>query len=580
MKLKLMTGLASLAVLSCGNPEPSFREPADIQALLPAEDALWNNVEPGLNAGWVSADFRYSRAEVPMAVFLDTLKFVAWRGERLSGQLLLWTADGKKRVRCVPGDFVSSDAVISSGNASCSFVRYTLADTPEPACKCSKKEDHPYMIVPDMIDDIPQMDIDARTTRPVWFSLDVPSDADPGVYNGEVLVKSGSRTVKRLPVSVNVKDRTLPAVEDWTYHLDLWQHPSAVARTSGTEMWSDGHFEALRREMRQLALAGQKVITCTLNRDPWNHQCYDGYENMIQWTLGSDGTWRYDYTVFDRWVELMMSLGINKFINCYSIVPWNCLLDYYDEASSEVKTVEARPGTEMFEQFWKPFLIDFKSHLAGKGWLEITNIAMDERSPEEMDAAARLLAECAPEMGFAIADNHQSYRKYTMMRDVCVDISNPMDQNDIASRRDSGSVSTFYACCSTMFPNTYTFSAPYEAEMLVLYGEAMNYDGMLRWAYNSWPEDPCYDSRFGHFGSGDTYFVYPGGRSSMRFERLRDGIEMAEKVRVLRKEACCDGNLAGKVDEALRPLLEHNISDAGYPWQEVLARVTEKINSL
>lgn len=578
--LSLVAVLTMAVAVSCGSPEPGFREAGDPVAVLPAEDSLWNLAGKGLNAGWVSADFRYSRSTVPEAAFRDTLKIAAWKGERVSGQFLLWTMDGTPHVSCVPGLLQSESGSIGTDCQSCRFVRYTLADTPEPECRCNKPEDHPFMLVPDMLDNIQSMDIEARTVRPVWFSADVPRDAGAGVYVGEVAVKSGRRTLKTLPVKLTVIDRTLPSPDEWTYHLDLWQHPSAVARTSGTEMWSDGHFEALRSEMSLLADAGQKVITCTLNRDPWNHQCYDGYENMISWTFGKDGSWSYDYTVFDRWVTLMMSLGVDKMINCYSMVPWNCLLDYYDEATSEMKTVEAKPGTELFEQMWRPFLKDFKQHLASKGWLEITNIAMDERSPQEMDAAATLLQECAPEMGFAIADNHQSYRKYTMMRDVCVDIRNPMDSSDVVSRRGNGFTSTFYACCSTAFPNTYTYSEPYEAELLVLYGEAMGYDGMLRWAYNSWPEDPCFDSRFGHFGSGDTYFVYPGARSSMRFERLRDGIETAEKIRLLRENPDCGDACVEKIDRSLSLLLDHRINDPGHPWPQLLQKITDVSNGL
>lgn len=37
----------------------------------------------------------------------------------------------------------------------------------------------------------------------------------------------------------------------------------------------------MRPTMRQLADAGQKVITATLNKDPWNNQCYDAYADMI-----------------------------------------------------------------------------------------------------------------------------------------------------------------------------------------------------------------------------------------------------------------------------------------------------------
>ena len=288
-----------------------------------------------------------------------------------------------------------------------------------------------------------------------------------------------------------------------------------------------------------------------------------------------DGSWHYDYSVFDRWVNLMMSMGVNKMINCYSIVPWNCLLDYFDEATGSKVTVSAKPGKPEFERMWKPFLTDFASHLKEKGWIGITNIAMDERSPEEMDAAAALLSECAPELGFAIADNHKSYRKYTMMKDVCVSMKFGMSAEDIAKRRAEGFNSTFYVSCSTQSPNTFTFSPAYESEFLIWYGEYRGYDGMLRWAWNSWPEDPVNDSRFGKFPSGDTYFGYPGGRVSIRYEMMRDGIEAAEKMRILSAEGHSE-----EVKAILDVIGEKEPDDPSFNMADALDRAKEMLNSL
>lgn len=295
---------------------------------------------------------------------------------------------------------------------------------------------------------------------------------------------------------------------------------------------------------------------------------------MIRWTLHADGSWSYDYTIFDRWVEMMFSLGIDKMINCYSMVPWNCELEYYDEAKGATITVVANPGTEVFTTMWRPFLMDFKAHLAAKGWLSKTNIAMDERSPEAMDAAVELLAECAPEMGFAIADMHQSYKRYLNMRDVCVAQEQPADHADILSRRAEGFNTTFYICCNPAFPNTFTASEPFEAELLGWYGLACDYDGMLRWAYNSWPADPATDSRYGNWTSGDTFLIYPYARSSVRFERLIDGIEVAEKVRTLRTM----GIDTSEVEAALEAIRTLDINDPTQPWRDILTNAREALN--
>ena len=371
-------------------------------------------------------------------------------------------------------------------------------------------------------------------------------------------------------MELEIVNHTLPAASEWDFHLDLWQHPTALARLEGHELWSDAHFEALKRTMKVLADAGQKVITATLNKDPWNHQCYDGYENMINWTLKKDGTWSFDYKVFDRWVEMMLGLSIDKMINCYSMAPWNCELDYFDEAQGKVVTVVAEPGTKIFEEIWEPFLIDFKAHLQEKGWLEITNIAMDERPAEMMAAAVKVLEKCAPEMGFALADNHQTYKKFNMMRDVCVFMCHHVDPADLEARRAKGYSTTFYVCCGPAYPNTFTSSQPYESELLGWHGVAMDFDGMLRWAYNSWCENPMMSSRYGNWPAGDTYLVYPEGRSSIRFERLIDGIEVSEKVRILKKEGV---DLKPLYDALQSEFLANNINDPSQPWCERMNKV-------
>ena len=547
---------------------PEFQEAEDPVALSAEQEAAWGNVAEGINAAWASTDVRYSRSVVPTVEGVDTMHLTAWRGERASAQLLVWSSNGLEEVSSRVAKFRSERATLPSSIAQTRFVRYTLAD--------SSRVGGQAMLSADMLDPIKSLHVASRSVRPIWLTIDVPEEAEPGAYTTEVVVKHGSKDEVRLPLTLEVQQHLLAKPCEWSYHLDLWQHPTAVARAEGLDLWSDAHFEALRRDMTPLANAGQKVITATLNKDPWNHQCYDGYEPMIKWMLLKDGEWSYDYSVFDRWVELQLELGIDKMINCYSMVPWNCELEYYDELSGDVATVKAEPGTEVFKELWTPFLLDFKQHLRNKGWLEITNIAMDERAPEAMDAAVKLLEECAPEMGFAIADMHHSYRRYLNMRDVCVAQEQPAVHDDIVSRRAQGYNTTFYICCNPPFPNTFTRSAPFEAELLGWYGLASDYDGMLRWAYNSWPAEPHLDSRFGNWTSGDTYLVYPYARSSVRFECLRDGIEVAEKVRTLRAK----GVDTNEVERILEQINGMNVNDPTLPWLQTLGEAREALNAV
>ena len=566
MKLSRFFALALVAAMTaCAKyvPVETFVESDDPVALTEEQAAEWSTVKAGLNVAWGDADYQYPRSLVPQPAADQNMHLTLWKGEKGSAQLLLWSTEAVEGIECKFKPFRSDKGTMPADIAEARFVRYTISDD-------VLKGDRPAILAPDMLDNLDRFDMAAETVRPVWITFDIPEDVEAGIYNSEVIVSHNGCGKKSLPVELEIVNHTLPAASEWDFHLDLWQHPTALARLEGHELWSDAHFEALKRTMKVLADAGQKVITATLNKDPWNHQCYDGYANMINWTLKKDGTWSFDYKVFDRWVEMMLGLGIDKMINCYSMAPWNCELDYFDEAQGKVVTVVAEPGTKIFEEIWEPFLIDFKAHLQEKGWLEITNIAMDERPAEMMAAAVKVLEKCAPEMGFALADNHQTYKKFNMMRDVCVFMCHHVDPADLEARRAKGYSTTFYVCCGPAYPNTFTSSQPYESELLGWHGVAMDFDGMLRWAYNSWCENPMMNSRYGNWPAGDTYLVYPEGRSSIRFERLIDGIEVSEKVRILKKEGV---DLKPLYDALQSEFLENNINDPSQPWCERMNKV-------
>lgn len=495
----------------------------------------WEQVPAGLNASIVSIDKRYAKNDVPFVKQKLSCEVTGWKGEKLSAQLLLWSTASVEQVECTVTDFVSSNNTLPANIAQARFVRYVMTDEFGPGCGYRKPEDFPASLSADMLDNIKSFNIPAKTVRPVWITVEIPRDTQAGTYKSKIKVTAKGEKSQEFEISLNVQNKVLPTAKEWAYHLDLWQHPSAVARAQNLKLWSDEHFEALKPLMKMLADAGQKVITTNVNKDPWNVQTFDPYADMIIWTKDKKGKWSYDYTVFDKWVMFMMDLGIDKMINCYSLVPWNNELHYKD-AKGNIVTVKADPGTKEFEEMWGPFLTDFTKHLKEKGWLHKTNIAMDERAPKEMEATIEFLQRTAPELGISLADNHNSYKKYPFIKEISVSADAKVDSADIAMRREKGLITTYYVCCSDKFPNVFTFSDPAEAVYSAWYALAADYDGYLRWAYNSWVENPLTDSRFKTWPAGDTYIVYPDARSSIRFERLVEGIQDIEKIRIIRKE--------------------------------------------
>jgi hypothetical protein len=492
-----------------------------------ADTAVWKS--NGFKVSFGSVNARYAKYREPDIAITKSHKLCAWKGERVSAQIVVWTSTPLQQIECQTQELKSAgEAIIPVDAVVTRFVRYTLAD--EFGKGCGVHKNLPVFLMGDMLDNIECIDMDAKSVRPVWITINVPESATAGTYKGDIKVYARGKRPETLQIELEVLPKTLPPVSQWKYHLDLWQHPSAVARAQNLKLWSDEHFEAMCPLMKMLADAGQKVITATLNKDPWNHQCYDAYEDMITWTKNEDGSWTYDYTIFDRWINFVLNLGITKMINCYSMAPWNNELHYKDAKSGNMITIKADPGTKEFTEMWSPFLKDFVKHLDKNKWLKITNIAMDERPTEVMDEILGLLQKVAPELGVALADNHRSYKKYPFIRDLCVGLNSVPDSSDLAYRKANGLSTTYYVCCSHKFPNMFTFSDPAEAVYAGWYAKANGFDGFLRWAYNSWVENPVMDSRFITWPSGDTFIVYPEARSSIRFERLIEGIQDFEKL--------------------------------------------------
>ena len=576
-------GLFSLGFTACKTHKMNMKTQVNSFTELPDPtlDTLsdWSSTPAGLQASFVTIDKRYPKSILPLVEMQSVENVMGWKGERVSAQLLLWTTEDLSQVEVAFSKFSSNGKSLPASIAQARFVRYVITDEFRAGCGYRKPEDFAASLSPDMLDDVSQFNLEAKKARPVWVTIEIPSDAIAGDYQTQIEIKANGKKLKSFQLNLKVIDQVLPKSTEWTFHLDQWQHPSAVARVAGVEMWSDEHFEALKPVMQLLVDAGQKVITTTLNKDPWNVQTFDPYADMITWTKNEDGSWTYDYAVFDRWVHFRMDLGVNKMISAYSIIPWNNEIHYQDSKSGKLINVVAEPGTPVFTEMWKPFLTDFAKHLKSKGWLEITNIAMDERDNKSMDAAFSLIESIAPELGVSFADNQKTYKKYPNSADISVAVNHPFDQVDLEDRRRRGLNTTFYVSCADIFPNQFTFSDPAESTYLAWYAMASGFDGLLRWAFNSWVENPIQDSRFRTWPAGDTYIVYPGGRSSIRYERMLEGIQDYEKTVILKSQLKANGhNQAIAMLEKV--ILKLKNTDRRQNWNIELNEAKQLLNEL
>jgi hypothetical protein len=453
----------------------------------------------------------------------------------VSGSFVLWTGEDLEQVRLSATELTARGGMtIPAGQLNPRFVRFVRGDG---------------RYLPDIIDPIQRLDMPAGSFRPVWLQVDVPPDTVPGVYLGTLTARAAGTRRVDFPLEIEVLPFTLPPPADWAFHLDLWQHPFAVARYHDVPLWSDEHWALLRPILTRLADAGQKILTTTITHRPWNQQTFDAYESMIPFTRNVDGSWSYDYSLFDTYVVFGKSCGITAQINCYTLIPWGNRFFYTDAASGDLVSFDSAPGTDTYTDFWAGFLSDFQQHLRTRGWLDHTMIAMDERPAEWMRPAIALIRKHAPDLRISLAGNHSPDHYAGLELDefsIVINQANSRLYEQIPTRTAAGQITTFYVCTGPARPNTFLHSPPAEAVWLGYHASAKHFSGILRWATNHWGLDPLYDTTFGNWPAADTLLLYPGGRSSVRFELLRDGIEEYEKIRLLR--------IAGAGTDALLPL--------------------------
>ena len=371
--------------------------------------------------------------------------------------------------------------------------------------------------------------------KPTMIKVAAAADAKPGKHTFG-------------PFELTVIDRVLPPAKEWKYFLDLWQHPWAVSRYFGVKPFSKEHYAKMEPVWRTLADCGCKALTVTLLDLPWNNQCYDGYHSMIGRVKGADGKWKFDYSLFDEYVAFGRKCGLGPDIACYTMCPWGYMATWEEETGNGKQgTVERRekllPGTPEFEDYWGDFLVDFEKHLKAKGWFEDAYIAMDERAPGDVRKIIDFIQKKTSGMKVAMAGN-KSPSEFSGMKidNYCQGLihlrKHPKMLDELEPRRRNGCKTTFYVCCTAAHPNTFVDSPYDEGYWLGAYPGVSGFDGFLRWAANSWPENPYLDASFKSesWRPGDTFFVYPGGELSPRMIALRAGVVAAEKLRILREE--------------------------------------------
>ncbi|MCM1285354.1 MAG: DUF4091 domain-containing protein [Acetobacter sp.] len=392
----------------------------------------------------------------------------------------------------------------------------------------------------------------------VWVEINVPKDAVPGNYNGKIVVsvENSSKTVI-LDFNLEVLDIIMPDTENYLFDVEYWSHPYNVAYYYGVEPFSDEHLNILKQHMTIYKNLGGHAVTASIVEEAWGGQTYGfdkdvHYPSMIKWIKTAGGEWKFDYSHFDKWVQLNRSIGIADKIICYSMMPWKNVIRYYDERKKKELKIRVTPSSKAnYNKVWSPFLKSFIMHLDEMGWFDFTYIGFDER--HNMETALDLISSMKNKDGkslktsAAFNDFKNNSSVFNRLNYASVGLGPIRDnlsdfKNQVKLRRGNKQDITMYTATEHV-PNSFTKSAPVESYWSIMYAGSLNTTGFLRWAYDAWVENPLADSTHWSFPAGDCFLVYPSlkddkkreSKFTLRLAKLDEGVRDVNKLYMMRE---------------------------------------------
>lgn len=489
-----------------------------------------------------------------------------WKNDEAYFPLTIFAGDfALEEVTVAVSDLKSQSSVLSGGNADCTFISETAVylgnSTKAPQGELYKQN------VPDILDTAAPASIPAASLKNVWVSIPIPADAAEGVYQGNITVNSISLAAPmQVEITLEVLPLTVPTVEEYQFDIELWQYPYRIAQYYNVEPFSEAHFEILKSHLSYYKNAGGHAITASIVNEPWNGQTYGEYPSMIKWTKAKDGSFQFDFTDFDAWVTFCREMGLGDKIICYSMIPWENKITYFDEKSEKMKSIDPKPGTKQYEKIWTRFLTALVGHTEEKGWFDDIYIGIDERPnmAEAFDVIEAVKGSDGNSFKISAAMDHFTAEYFPVIDRVdSISVGSeavkkaPEDYQKLVERRASDpNLETTVYTCTGHYPNSFSYSMPYESYWTMLYCGSMGSTGFLRWALDAWVENPLADSSYKTFESGDCFLLYPDAASaespqtkaSFRFKMMEKGVRDMNKLYWL---AARGGSWQGQVEELL-----------------------------
>jgi hypothetical protein len=220
----------------------------------------------------------------------------------------------------------------------------------------------------------------------LWFTVRVPRDVAPGLYEGQVSISAEGLAATKVPLRVRVSHYTLPDPADWRLQNFLCHSDEQVARHYGVPRWSERHFELMGQARALMAEVNSRQTEAFLVVD--YHGPDGNPESLVRWIKQADGSLKHDFTIFDKYLDRIAksvgkprSLRLTVYeggLNAPASPDSVSVLDPATGKIEKTKLASLYPANvkEPGPAFWMPVFEAIRKKVEARGWLDYTTFGL------------------------------------------------------------------------------------------------------------------------------------------------------------------------------------------------------------
>ncbi len=397
-------------------------------------------------------------------------------------------------------------------------------------------------------------DVKFGNTQPIWITVNIPGDCEPGIYTGKVEV-TGEINSKRFSeiktIEIEVFKPVIGKTSLWVTNWFFLDRLHYLNDMQPVEKHSKLYWELSRTMAKMLAEYRQNVAMIS----PFEHTDFS-YEN---------GKWLFDFSNFNKMVSLFIEEGVigrlegghfGSRIDGDWLGPFGLHIPVFGDEEKDLELLPlSNPRTK---EFYTAFLPAFVENIKAHGWEDqyIQHIADEpiDVNVESYIEISKFLKSLVPDMKVIEACHTHQLED---MVDIWVPQMNFLKDglSFYHDQQEKGSESWFYTCLAPKgeWANRFVELPLIKTRLLHWVNYKYSIPGYLHWGFNYWgsnsgivtAENP-YDDVSGMIVSsgnilpgGDCWISYPAYKTiypSIRLEAMRDGIVDYELLKMFSKE--------------------------------------------